>query len=63
MKAPDSLVLGYLQERDRAKVLMSCAAFRPRTEISHVEGNDLDLTSVVLFAHDQGGVLRNFDPG
>jgi len=26
MKAPDSLVLGYLQERDRAKVLMSCAA-------------------------------------
>jgi predicted amino acid dehydrogenase len=26
IKAPDSSALGYIEERDRAKVLMSCAA-------------------------------------
>jgi hypothetical protein len=38
MKAPDSLVLGYLQERDRAKVLMCCAAETIMLALSGYEG-------------------------
>jgi len=41
IKAPDSLVLGYLQERDRAKVLMSCAAETIMLALSGYESEHL----------------------